>query len=165
MANKKVSAALQNLSAIMSGRFAVDAGQVRRGALFLVNIGMPLLVGATRGESQAALAAVVVGMLFGFADNDDRCRADCGFWFWMPAASPPAVSSAICRVATPLCFGRSSSSSPWLSAWRRKLDGSCCSPGGIRRWHSSLLPPYRHSALSKSGISSGGAGHGRIAHG
>jgi hypothetical protein len=70
MANKKVSAALQSLSAIMSGRFAVDAGQVPRGALFLVNIGMPLLVGAARGESQAALAAVVVGMLFGSADND-----------------------------------------------------------------------------------------------
>jgi Fusaric acid resistance protein-like len=31
---------------------------------------VPLLVGAIRGQSQAALAAVIVGMLFGFADND-----------------------------------------------------------------------------------------------
>jgi uncharacterized membrane protein YccC len=51
-------------------RLPLDAGHVRRGALFLVNIGTPLLVGVIFGQSQAALAATVVGMLFGFADND-----------------------------------------------------------------------------------------------
>jgi hypothetical protein len=48
----------------------IDSAAVRRGAIFLVNIGVPLLVGAITGQSQAALAAVIVGMLFGFADND-----------------------------------------------------------------------------------------------
>ena len=48
----------------------INAGHVRRGIQFLVNIGTPLVVGAVRGESQTALAAVVVGMAFGFADSD-----------------------------------------------------------------------------------------------
>jgi hypothetical protein len=48
----------------------IRAAHVRRGAIFLVNIGVPLLAGAATGQSQAALAAVIVGMLFGFADND-----------------------------------------------------------------------------------------------
>ena len=47
----------------------VDAGHVRRGLQFLINIGVPLLVGVLRGESQIALAAVIVGMAFGFADS------------------------------------------------------------------------------------------------
>src|SRR5262245_39524938 len=47
----------------------VDASHVRRGAQFLINIGVPLLVGVLRGESQIALAAVIVGMAFGFADS------------------------------------------------------------------------------------------------
>src|SRR6202035_5280128 len=34
-----------------------------------LNIGVPLLVGVVRGESQVALAAVIVGMAFGFADS------------------------------------------------------------------------------------------------
>jgi hypothetical protein len=59
-----------SLHGILANRPAIDAAHVRRGLLFLVNIGIPLLVGAVRGQSQAALAAVVVGMLFGFADND-----------------------------------------------------------------------------------------------
>jgi uncharacterized membrane protein YccC len=54
----------------MTDRLPLDAGHVRRGALFLINIGTPLLVGVIFGQSQAALAATVVGMLFGFADND-----------------------------------------------------------------------------------------------
>ena len=44
-------------------------GHVRRGLQFLINIGVPLLVGVLRGESQIALAAVIVGMAFGFADS------------------------------------------------------------------------------------------------
>jgi uncharacterized membrane protein YccC len=48
----------------------VDAGHVRRGLQFLINIGTPLLVGVLRGESQMALPAVVVGMAFGFADSE-----------------------------------------------------------------------------------------------
>jgi F0F1-type ATP synthase assembly protein I len=45
-------------------------GHLRRGLLFLANIGVPLIVGAINGQSMPALAAVVIGMLFGFADND-----------------------------------------------------------------------------------------------
>ena len=47
----------------------VDASHVRRGAQFLINISVPLLVGVLRGESQIAFAAVIVGMAFGFADS------------------------------------------------------------------------------------------------
>ncbi len=36
---------------------------------FLINIGVPLLVGVARGETQVALPAVIVGMAFGFADS------------------------------------------------------------------------------------------------
>ena len=46
-----------------------DGGHVRRGALFLINIGAPLLIGVLRGEAQVALPAVIVGMAFGFADS------------------------------------------------------------------------------------------------
>ena len=62
------------LNAIFGGLKRVNATHVRRGAIFFVNIGVPLLVGAATGQSQAALAAVVVGMLFGFADNDGPLR-------------------------------------------------------------------------------------------
>jgi hypothetical protein len=55
---------------IVTGRLPIDAGHVRRGALFLINIGAPLVVGVIFGQSQAALAATIVGMLFSFADND-----------------------------------------------------------------------------------------------
>jgi len=47
----------------------VDASHVRRGLQFLINIGVPLLVGVLRGESQVALPAVIIGMAFGFADS------------------------------------------------------------------------------------------------
>ncbi len=40
----------------------IDSAAVRRGAIFLVNIGVPLLVGASTGQSQAALAAVIVAV-------------------------------------------------------------------------------------------------------
>jgi hypothetical protein len=63
------------LAGTAGGRLRVDNAQVRRGVLFLVNVGAPLLVGIFRGESQAALAAVIVGMLFGFADNDGSLPA------------------------------------------------------------------------------------------
>jgi hypothetical protein len=61
---------LLKLRNMVSGRLEINAGHVRRGIQFLVNIGAPLVVGALRGESQTALAAVVVGMAFGFADSD-----------------------------------------------------------------------------------------------
>jgi uncharacterized membrane protein YccC len=47
----------------------VDAGHIRRGVQFLINIGVPLLVGVLRGESQMAFPAVILGMAFGFADS------------------------------------------------------------------------------------------------
>lgn len=49
---------------------AVDSVQVRRGALFLLNIGVPVVVGVVRAEADAALIGAVVGMLLAFADND-----------------------------------------------------------------------------------------------
>lgn len=49
---------------------SIDAAQMRRGALFFVNIGVPVLVGVIRGEADGALIGAVVGMLLAFADND-----------------------------------------------------------------------------------------------
>jgi hypothetical protein len=49
---------------------SITSAHLRRGLLFLVNIGVPLVVGVWRGEPVAALLGAVVGMLFSFADND-----------------------------------------------------------------------------------------------
>lgn len=49
---------------------SMDAAQVRRGALFLVNIGVPVIVGVLRREYEGALLGAVAGMLLAFADND-----------------------------------------------------------------------------------------------
>ena len=70
MADEKRATMLLKLRRMGGGGLEINAGQVRRGIQFLVNIGTPLVVGALRGESQTALAAVVVGMAFGFADSD-----------------------------------------------------------------------------------------------
>jgi hypothetical protein len=51
-------------------RVPVSPAQIRRGALFLAGIGVPVLVGIIRGEPQAALLGAVVGMVLAFADND-----------------------------------------------------------------------------------------------
>jgi uncharacterized membrane protein YccC len=53
----------------------LDSGHVRRGLLFLINIGVPLLLGVLRGEAQVALPAVVAGMAFGFADTGGPLRS------------------------------------------------------------------------------------------
>jgi hypothetical protein len=47
-----------------------DTAQVRRATLFLVNIGVPVIVGLARREPDAALLGAVVGMLLALADND-----------------------------------------------------------------------------------------------
>ena len=52
------------------GGNSIDAARVRRGALFLINIGVPVLVGALRGEFGGALIGAVVGTALAFADND-----------------------------------------------------------------------------------------------
>lgn len=49
---------------------AITPAHVRRGLLFLVNIGVPVVVGAARGEMAGALLGAVIGMLLAFADND-----------------------------------------------------------------------------------------------
>ena len=51
---------LLKLREMGAGRMEINAGHVRRGIQFLVNFGTPLV--ALRGESQTALAAVVVGI-------------------------------------------------------------------------------------------------------
>lgn len=49
---------------------SINSAQIRRGALFLINIGAPVVVGVLRREPNAALLGAVVGMLLAFADND-----------------------------------------------------------------------------------------------
>ena len=62
---KKPVPRCKNLSRIATGRVAIDAEQVRRGALFLVNIGVPRVVGAARGDRRRTRRLVVIGMLSG----------------------------------------------------------------------------------------------------
>ncbi|MGA9321208.1 MAG: hypothetical protein WBW06_09160 [Xanthobacteraceae bacterium] len=62
MAEEKRATMLLKLREMGAGRMEINAGHVRRGIQFLVNIGTPLVVGALRRESQTALAAVVVGI-------------------------------------------------------------------------------------------------------
>ena len=54
---------------VMSGDI-IDSAQVRRGALFLVNIGVPVIVGTVKHQPDGALIGAVIGMLLAFADND-----------------------------------------------------------------------------------------------
>ena len=42
----------------------------RRGVLFLINIGVPILVGVLRGETSAALIGGITGLLLSLADTE-----------------------------------------------------------------------------------------------
>jgi hypothetical protein len=53
----------------IAGGLAVDPSLIRRGELFLINIGVPVVVGVVSGQPRAALLGAVVGMLLAFADN------------------------------------------------------------------------------------------------
>jgi hypothetical protein len=48
----------------------IDTAQIRRGLLFLVNVGVPIIVGVVRGEPRAALVGAIAGMVLSFADNE-----------------------------------------------------------------------------------------------
>jgi hypothetical protein len=50
----------------------VDSAHVRRGAIFLANIGVPVIVGVLRHQPGGLLIGAVAGMLLGFADNDGQ---------------------------------------------------------------------------------------------
>jgi uncharacterized membrane protein YccC len=60
--------------------------QVRRGTLFLVNIGIPVLAGLLAGDPQWALAGAVLGMCLAFADNDGPLRSRLRLLVWDAAA-------------------------------------------------------------------------------
>jgi hypothetical protein len=49
---------------------SVTTAHVRRGLLFLVNIGVPVVIGVARGQPVGALLGAVIGMLLAFADHD-----------------------------------------------------------------------------------------------
>ena len=42
----------------------------RRGTLFLINIGLPILIGMARGETSGALIGCITGLLLSLADNE-----------------------------------------------------------------------------------------------
>src|SRR5262245_35755493 len=48
----------------------MDRNSLRRGALFLVNIGVPIVTGVLLDAPRAALLGAVSGMLLSFSDND-----------------------------------------------------------------------------------------------
>ncbi len=70
MSKQDDSSAWSRLRAMAAKKFSFGPVPIRRGALFLVNVGVPVLVGVARGEPRAALLGAVVGMLLAFADND-----------------------------------------------------------------------------------------------
>lgn len=49
--------------------FTFDTAQLRRGALFFVGIGVPVLIGVVRRDPQAAQLGAVLGLTLAFADN------------------------------------------------------------------------------------------------
>jgi hypothetical protein len=53
-----------------ANRLGVGPIEIRRGALFLVGIGAPLVYALLAGEPQQAVLGAVVGMLLAFADDD-----------------------------------------------------------------------------------------------
>jgi Fusaric acid resistance protein-like len=50
--------------------FAVDIAMIRRGTLFFVAIGLPVIFAVSRGDPQAAQLGAVLGLTLAFADND-----------------------------------------------------------------------------------------------
>jgi hypothetical protein len=50
--------------------FTIDTALIRRGALFFVAIGVPVIVAVLRGEPEAAQLGAVLGLTLAFADND-----------------------------------------------------------------------------------------------
>ena len=44
--------------------------ELRRGVLFLTNIGLPILVGVLSGETSAALIGGITGLLLSLADTE-----------------------------------------------------------------------------------------------
>lgn len=65
-----IASAVPNFREIATWRLRVGVVEIRRGALFLVNIGIPLLAGISADAPAAALLGAVVGMLLAFADDD-----------------------------------------------------------------------------------------------
>jgi Fusaric acid resistance protein-like len=51
-------------------QFPLDTAQIRRGALFFVAIGVPVVIAVLRDEPQAAQLSAVLGLTLAFADND-----------------------------------------------------------------------------------------------
>ena len=49
---------------------AVDIPLIRRGALFFVAVGLPVVFAIIRGDPQAAQLGAVLGLTLAFADND-----------------------------------------------------------------------------------------------
>src|SRR3954453_20083719 len=70
MHREQESVALQSVHGFLISGLAVDTAQVRRGILFLVNVGVPILIGTWRDEPRAALVGAVAGMVLSFADNE-----------------------------------------------------------------------------------------------
>ena len=60
----------ENLRRLVTVRLVPGIAQFRRGFLFFVAIGTPVVVGIFTGMSQPVLLAAIGGMLLSFADND-----------------------------------------------------------------------------------------------
>jgi len=56
----------------------VERSHVRRGAGFLIGIGVPVLIAASAGHSRAALLAGITGLVLSFADNERGLAARIG---------------------------------------------------------------------------------------
>jgi hypothetical protein len=69
---------------------------IRRGALFLANIGGPIVAGVIAGNLQPVLTAAVLGMLFSFADNDGTYPRRLALLLIDATAMATAGVSAIC---------------------------------------------------------------------
>jgi Fusaric acid resistance protein-like len=66
---------LYHAQAVALRWLSCDLIKLRRGGLFLINIGIPVLAGVARGEFRAALLGAIVGMVLSFADNEGALRS------------------------------------------------------------------------------------------
>ena len=113
----------------------VDSAQVRRGALFLVNIGVPVIVGTVRHQPDGALIGAVIGMLLAFSDNDGELLSR------LRLLALNAVMIAGCGIAGYLC-----QNSP-LTFWT-VFVAITLSVGMAARGGREMLLTARHGAIA-----------------
>lgn len=84
--------------------FRVKQSHVRRGAGFLVGIGVPVIVAALAGQSRAALLGGVAGLVLSFADNEKGLLGRLGLLFGAAGCMAMGGAAGYLLSGTPAIF-------------------------------------------------------------